>query len=107
MKNILYSFFRNALLILFINSLVDSALAQTTALTIDASKYSTLQQAVDALPASGGIVNIPPGNFEITKPILLKTENTRLQGSGGSTHLINKNTTGECLRIINVRTKYI
>lgn len=101
MKNILYNFFRNALLILFINSLVDAALAQTTALTIDASKYSTLQQAVDALPASGGIINIPPGNFEITKPILIKTENTRLQGSGGSTHLINKNTAGEPAIIVS------
>ena len=81
--------------------MVDSALAQTTALTIDASNYSTLQQAVDALPASGGIVNIPPGNFEITKPILIKTENTRLQGSGGSTHLINKNTAGEPAIIVS------
>lgn len=101
MKNILYSFLRNALLLLILNILVGSAFAQTAALTIDASKYSTLQQAVDALPASGGIVIIPPGNYEITKPIMVKTENTRLQGSGGSTHLINKNTSGEPAVIVS------
>lgn len=101
MKNILYTFFRNALLILFINSLVGTAFAQTSAISIDASKYSTLQQAVDALPANGGIVHIPPGNFEITKPITIRTENTRIVGSGGSTHLINKNTSGEPAIIVS------
>ena len=90
-----YSFLRNALLILLINSLICSTFAQTAAISIDASKYSTLQQALDAIPANGGIVMVPPGNYEISKPLVLKTENTRLQGSGGSTHLINKNTSGE------------
>lgn len=95
MKKILLSLLRNALLIIVLNNLTGSVLAQSAAISIDASKYSTLQQAIDALPADGGIVNIPPGNYEITKPIIIKTENTRLQGSGGSTHLINKNTSGE------------
>ncbi|MFA5245099.1 MAG: right-handed parallel beta-helix repeat-containing protein, partial [Pedobacter sp.] len=95
MKKILLSLLRNALLIIVLNNLTGSVLAQTAAISIDASKYSTLQQAIDALPAGGGIVNIPPGNYEITKPIIIKTENTRLHGSGGSTHLINKNTSGE------------
>lgn len=101
MKNKRYTFFKNALLILFLNSPVGAVFAQNLALTVDAAKYGTLQQAVDALPASGGIVLIPPGNYEITKPILLKTENTRLQGSGGSTHLINKNTSGEPAIIVS------
>lgn len=101
MKNNLYSIYRNALLVLFFNIIAGSVLAQTAPLTIDASKYNTLQQAVDALPASGGIVIIPPGNYEITRPVTITTENTRLVGSGGSTHLINKNTSGEPAIIVN------
>lgn len=95
MKNILSPLFRNTLLIILFIGLSDSAFAQSPATSIDASRYSNLQQAVDALPAGGGIVIIPPGNYEINKPIVIKTENTRLQGSGGSTHLINQNTSGE------------
>lgn len=101
MKNNLYSIYRNALLVLFFNIIAGSVLAQTAPLTIDASKYNTLQQAVDALPASGGIVIIPPGNYEITRPVTITTENTRLVGSGGSTHLINKNTSGEPAIIVS------
>jgi len=94
MKNRLLSLLRNTLLIILFNGLGNFALAQAPAISIDASKYNTLQQAVDALPSGGGIIIIPPGNYEIDKPIIIKTENTRLQGSGGSTHLINKNTSG-------------
>lgn len=95
MKNRLLSLLRNTLIIILFNGLGNFALAQAPAISIDASKYNTLQQAVDALPSGGGIILIPPGNYEIDKPIIIKTENTRLQGSGGSTHLINKNTSGE------------
>jgi hypothetical protein len=72
-----------------------SAAAQTSpAKAIDASKFPTLQAAVDALPASGGIVLIPPGNFELREPLRVTTPETRLIGSGASTHLINKNEDG-------------
>lgn len=62
---------------------------------IDAAKYPSLQAAIDALPVNGGVVHIPPGEYELSKPLLVTTENTRLQGSGGATHLINKNQQGE------------
>ncbi len=62
---------------------------------IDASKYPNLQAAFDALPQAGGLVKLPPGNFELTEPLVLSRENTRIEGSGAATHLINKNESGK------------
>lgn len=62
---------------------------------IDASKFENLQAAIDALPVSGGIVRLPAGTFEITKPLVISTPETRLEGAGASTHIKNLNTTGE------------
>jgi hypothetical protein len=70
--------------------------AQTTApLTVDASKYPNLQAALDAVPEAGGLVMIPPGNYEITEPLRVKTAETRITGGGAATHVINKNETGQ------------
>lgn len=66
----------------------------TYATTIDAGKHPTLQSAFDALPETGGVVRIPPGNYEITEPLRIKTPETRIEGSGAATHIINKNETG-------------
>lgn len=63
--------------------------------TIDAAAYPTLQAALDAVPASGGLVNLPPGDFEIGKPLVLTRPETRLQGSGAATHITNKNQQGK------------
>jgi len=63
--------------------------------TIEASKFASLQAALDAVPASGGIVRIAPGTFELTEPLVVKTGDTRIEGSGTSTHLVNKNTKGQ------------
>ncbi len=62
---------------------------------VDASKYPNLQAAFDALPEAGGLVKLPPGNFELTEPLVLSRENTRIEGSGAATHLINKNESGK------------
>ena len=62
---------------------------------IDAAAFPTLQAAIDALPEKGGIVVIPPGDYELTAPLLVRTAETRIEGSGASTHLINKNTEGQ------------
>lgn len=62
---------------------------------LDASAFPSLQAAFDALPASGGIVVIPPGDYEITAPLRIRTAETRIEGSGAATHIINKNETGE------------
>lgn len=63
--------------------------------TLEASKFSSLQAALDAVPQTGGIVRIPPGTFELTEPLVVKTGDTRIEGSGTATHLVNKNTKGQ------------
>ncbi|MEZ6041272.1 MAG: right-handed parallel beta-helix repeat-containing protein [Planctomycetaceae bacterium] len=62
---------------------------------IDASKYKTLQQALDAVPAAGGMVRIPPGEWHLDAPLHIHTTNTRIEGSGPATNLINRNESGE------------
>ena len=47
-----------------------------------------------AVPEAGGLVKLPPGDFELTQPLRLGRENTRILGAGGSTHLINRNQEG-------------
>ncbi len=65
---------------------------------VDASEFPDLQAAFDALPDDGGLVQLPPGQFEITEPLIVSTENTRIQGAGAATHLINVNKDGKpCL----------
>nr|WP_161501287.1 right-handed parallel beta-helix repeat-containing protein [Rhodopirellula sp. SM50] len=62
---------------------------------IDAAAFATLQQAVDAIPPSGGVLKIPPGTYELSEPLHIKTGDTRIEGSGTATHLVNKNTEGK------------
>lgn len=63
----------------------------TRPVTINAGKYDTLQAAFDAVPTTGGIVLIPPGDYEIVTPLIVRTAETRIVGSGAATHIINKN----------------
>lgn len=72
----------------------------TKAVTVDAAKFETLQAALDALPEAGGLVIIPPGTYELTQPLIVKTGETRIQGAGASTHLVNKNEEGKPLLFI-------
>lgn len=67
---------------------------------IDAAKFETLQAAFDALPETGGMVNLPPGIFEITEPVVIATPETRISGSGASTHIKNTNAEGKPALII-------
>ena len=69
--------------------------AQEPAAVIDAAKFKTLQAALDAVPAAGALVKLPPGRFELTEPLWVHTEDTRLEGAGTATHLINKNEEGQ------------
>lgn len=62
------------------------------AVTINAGKFPDLQAALSALPASGGIVLIPPGDYKIKEPLRVTTPETRIVGSGAATHVINENT---------------
>lgn len=62
---------------------------------IDASKYASLQQALDAVPAGGGLVKLPPGRFEIAEPLVLSRGETRVVGCGAATCIVNCNTEGK------------
>lgn len=76
----------------FLFTLCQSASAQQT---INASDYDSLQAALDAVPDGGGIVQLPPGKFEVTEPLRLKSGDVLLQGAGPSTHIVNQNENGQ------------
>ncbi|MFN7140888.1 MAG: hypothetical protein ACK4UN_16270, partial [Limisphaerales bacterium] len=54
---------------------------------IDASRFDSLQAAFNALPTNGGIIRLPPGNFEIQEPLLLTVGETRIEGAGAATRI--------------------
>jgi hypothetical protein len=67
---------------------------------IDASRYPTLQAAIDALPEEGGVVRIPPGTFEISEPLKVPVGDVLIEGSGTATHIKNVNTEGKSALIL-------
>jgi hypothetical protein len=65
--------------------------AQTVApVTVEASKHPNLQAALNSVPESDDVVMIPPGNYEITEPLRVKTAETRIAGGGAATHIISR-----------------
>lgn len=69
--------------------------AKTPPAVIDASKFPNLQAALSAVPEAGGLVRLPPGDFQLSSPLVLARENTRIEGAGAATHLINRNQEGQ------------
>jgi hypothetical protein len=67
---------------------------------IDASGYPSLQAAIDALPAEGGVVRLPPGTFEITEPLKVTAGDVVIEGAGTATHIKNVNTEGKSALIL-------
>lgn len=67
---------------------------------INAGDFNTLQEAFDAVPANGGLVKIPPGEYSIVQPLRITKEDIRIEGSGTSTHIINKNKYGEAAIVL-------
>lgn len=64
-------------------------------IVVEANAYPTLQAAFDAVPPSGGLVRLPPGTFKISAPLVIRTAETRIEGAGAATHIINENTEGQ------------
>jgi hypothetical protein len=56
---------------------------------IEAIDYPSIQAAIDALPAEGGVVRLPPGKFEIAAPLVISKSDVLLDGSGAATHIVN------------------
>ena len=67
---------------------------------INAADYESLQAAFDAVPKTGGRVLIPSGTYEITAPLRLRTGDVRIEGSGNSTHIVNRNEDGAAALVI-------
>jgi parallel beta-helix repeat protein len=68
--------------------------------SIEAERYPTIQAAIDALPAEGGVVRLPAGTFEIDEPLLLTREDVLLEGAGTATCIKNVNTSGKPALIV-------
>ncbi len=62
---------------------------------IDAARYDSLQAALDAVPQGGALVRLPPGRFTIDAPLVLSRENTRVEGAGQATQIVNTNQQGQ------------
>jgi hypothetical protein len=62
---------------------------------IRAIDHESLQAAIDALPDEGGVVELPPGRFEIDQPLRITGEDVLLRGAGTATHIHNTNTDGQ------------
>ena len=58
---------------------------------INAAEFPSLQAAFDAIPPEGGVVRIPAGTFEISKPLILSRGDVLIQGAGTATHIKNIN----------------
>ncbi|MCA1964895.1 MAG: right-handed parallel beta-helix repeat-containing protein [Prosthecobacter sp.] len=78
--------------------------AAPEAVELDAAKFPSIQAALDALPATGGLVRLPPGLVEITQPLLVKTGDTRILGSGAATCIKNLNEEGKPALILRPPT---
>lgn len=61
---------------------------------INAIDYPSIQAALDAVPAEGGMVVLPSGTFEITEPLRITGSDVTLVGAGTSTLLKNTNEQG-------------
>jgi len=64
-------------------------------LTTDASRYPSLQAAIDAIPPGGGVVSLPAGLFEIHEPLVISQSDVCLQGTGTASRIHNANSSGE------------
>lgn len=67
---------------------------------VDAAKYPDLQAALDAVPESGGLVRLPPGEFRVERPLVLSRSDTRVEGAGAATRIINCNQQGQPAMIV-------
>jgi hypothetical protein len=62
---------------------------------IDASKHSSLQAAIDAVGATGGLVQLPGGEFRLAEPLVISRGDIRIVGAGAATRLVNVNRAGK------------
>ncbi len=67
---------------------------------IEACYYESIQAALDAVPDTGGVVQLPPGVFEIDEPLVVRHSDVTIQGIGTATHIKNTNVQGKSALIL-------
>lgn len=62
---------------------------------------SAIQAALNAVPAGGGVVYLPPGTYKVTSTLTSAVTPTYIQGAGRWATDINFTGTGDCIRMFN------
>jgi hypothetical protein len=74
---------------------------------IDASSYTTLNAAVDALPATGGVVYLPPQDYNVTSTITVGDDITIIGASWDSIVKWNTTTAGPVFALTSANRSQI
>jgi len=69
-------------------------LSGSRAAFVTVTDYPDIQAAVDALPAGGGTVYFPPGEYSVSTPVRVTGGDVTLAGAGAATHIHNRSTDG-------------
>lgn len=69
--------------------------AEEQKLVVSTSNFGSLQEAVDAIPESGGLLFVTPGVYELTEPLRIPSGDFTLRGSGAASHIKNLNESGQ------------
>lgn len=69
------------------NSTIDQAMRRRAVRVQSLVDCPSIQQAIDGLPATGGVLTIPSGIFPCTNPIIIARDNVELRGQGPATIL--------------------
>jgi len=83
----------------------DTAAPDQPPAIVNAADFKTLQAAIDAMPAAGGMVKLPAGTFEITEPLRISTAEMRIEGAGAATHIKNINEQGRPAIVVQPPTR--
>ncbi len=62
---------------------------------IKADDFKTLQAAIDALPQTGGLLELSARTYEISTPLIVRTGDVLIRGKGTASHIKNINTNGK------------
>ncbi len=74
--------------------------ADDTPAVIRADDFASLQAAIDAVPITGGTLELGPRIYTIDRPLLIRHEDFHLRGVGPASHIVNRNEAGEPAVII-------
>ena len=80
---------------LFIRFFAFPLVSSPASAVLSSSNFKSLQDAVDAIPADGGVLFVTPGVHVLKEPLVVGTPNLHLIGVGPATVLSNANTAGE------------